>query len=800
MAIKRMRIEGSARVTVFIHCAILVVALATLGSVIGYFQFEEYRRIDTQERERLATQAETVEKNLVPQLLLANRVIDGIINDLPSWRAERDGFKRGNRELQVINDTLAGIRPILVIQADGTVIASSNGKLIGMNFSYRDYFKTALKNPDPRILHVSAPFKTVLDTFVISLFRAFPGPHGEFGGIVIVSVIPEYFSALLESVLYAPDMRVSIVHGDGRVFLMSPRTAQFYGADVNKPGTFFTRHLQSGQRASVFTGTSSVTGESRMIALRTIQLADPPMDKALIVLVSRDLAALLAPWRKGLYSQMTLFGVLSVCCVLGLFLFERRQRDQRLERKKANEKIEELAYFDQLTGLPNRILLVQRLNDAMAASAMSTRYGAILFIDLDHFKNLNDTLGHNMGDRLLKQVAQRLCKCVRTSDTVARLGGDEFVVQLSDLSSDQQDAAAIVETVGKKILLDLNEAYRLNDVSYRSTPSIGATLFCGQLASVDDVLKQADLAMYKSKSVGRNTMSFFDPAMESAMLRHAALETDLRRAIAENQLLLHYQGQVVDEGRLTGCEALVRWNHPIRGMISPVEFIPLAEETGLILPLGEWVLETACKQLAAWAVRSEMANLAIAVNVSTLQFSQVDFVDRVLAVIHSTGANPRRLKLEMTESLLISNVESVIEKMFALRAKGVGFALDDFGTGYSSLAYLKLLPLDQLKIDQSFVRDVLNDPNDASIAKTIIALARGLGIGVIAEGVETAAQRDFLADSGCHAYQGYFFTRPLPIDDFEEYAQLQNSPLSSLYAGVSGTPLKLLERKLEGAS
>ena len=441
------------------------------------------------------------------------------------------------------------------------------------------------------------------------------------------------------------------------------------------------------------------------------------------------------------------------------------------ERKKAEERINALAFFDQLTGLPNRTLLLDRLKQSMAASARGGNYGALLFIDLDNFKTLNDTLGHDMGDQLLKQVAQRLTECVREGDTVARLGGDEFVVVLAGLTPNEQYAATSTEMIADKILAALNQPYLLGDVAHQSTASIGVTLFRGQLATIDDLMKQADLAMYKSKSAGRNTVRFFDPDMEAVAVKRAALDKDLRVAVDKQQFLLHYQAQVVNDGRLTGVEVLVRWLHPERGMVSPAEFIPLAEETGLILPLGHWVLETACRQLAAWATRPEMEHLTVAVNVSAHQFRHADFVDEVVAVLDRSGANPQRLKLELTESLLIANVDEIIEKMFALKAKGVGFSLDDFGTGYSSLAYLKRLPLDQLKIDQSFVRDVLTDPNDASIARTIIALAQGLGIGVIAEGVETAAQRDFLADAGCHVYQGYFFSRPLPVQGFEAFAQ-----------------------------
>lgn len=318
--------------------------------------------------------------------------------------------------------------------------------------------------------------------------------------------------------------------------------------------------------------------------------------------------------------------------------------------KKAEEKIRELAFYDQLTGLPNRVLLLDRLKQAMMSSSRSGNYGALLFIDLDHFKTLNDTLGHDMGDLLLKQVAHRLTTCVRAEDTVARLGGDEFVVMLASLS--EGDAATQAKIIGEKILATLNQMYHLNKVAYHNTPSIGATLFKGYQTMVDSLMKQADLAMYKSKESGRNSLHFFDPDMEAVVMKRAALEKDLHNGIQEEQFSLHYQAQVTDDTRITGAEVLIRWQHPKRGMVSPAEFIPLAEDTGLILPLGQWIMKTACKQLAIWATQPEMAHLTIAVNVSVRQFHQHDFVDQILTTLSDTGANPKRLKLELTESLL----------------------------------------------------------------------------------------------------------------------------------------------------
>jgi diguanylate cyclase (GGDEF)-like protein/PAS domain S-box-containing protein len=441
------------------------------------------------------------------------------------------------------------------------------------------------------------------------------------------------------------------------------------------------------------------------------------------------------------------------------------------ERKTAADKIEQLAFFDLLTDLPNRRLLLDRLHQAMAASARSEKCGALLFIDLDNFKTLNDTLGHDIGDLLLQQVARRLVTCVRERDTVARLGGDEFVVMLEDLSENMPEAATQTEIVGEKILAVLNETYDLGIYKHHSTPSIGVTLFVNHQETIDELLKRADLAMYQAKAAGRNTLRFFDPDMQASVTARAAMEVDLRKAIVEKQFLLHYQAQVNSSGRVIGAEALVRWQHPERGLVSPADFIPMAEESGLILPLGHWVLESACGQLAAWAAKPDLAHLTIAVNVSARQFSLPNFVEQVLAVVDYLGARPDRLKLELTESLLLENAEDIIAKMLALRARGVGFSMDDFGTGYSSLSYLKRLPLDQLKIDQSFVRDVLTDPNDAAIARTIVALGQSLGLAVIAEGVETEAQREFLEAHGCHAYQGYLFSRPLPVEGFEEFVR-----------------------------
>lgn len=435
--------------------------------------------------------------------------------------------------------------------------------------------------------------------------------------------------------------------------------------------------------------------------------------------------------------------------------------------KLAADEIKLLAFYDHLTGLPNRRLLTDRITHALASSKRDERQGAVLFIDLDNFKALNDTLGHDIGDMLLKQVAQRLLACVREGDTVARLGGDEFVVMLEDLNVCSEEAAAQTESAAGNILKALNQPYQLANHETHSTPSIGATLFGKTRISIDELFKQADIAMYQAKKAGRNTLRFFDPLMQEAIDTRASLEAELRNAIEYQQLQLYYQIQVDNSQHVLGAETLLRWIHPERGMISPAQFIPLAEETGLILPIGLWVLDTACAQLKLWECQSTTRDLVLAVNVSARQFRQADFVSQVVNIIQKHAINPFHLKLELTESLLLENIEAIISTMNELKQIGIQFSLDDFGTGYSSLQYLKKLPLDQLKIDQSFVRDITFDSSDKAIVKTIIAMAHSLNLDVIAEGVETEKQRQMLLDKGCTHFQGYLFGKPVPVAQFE---------------------------------
>ena len=449
------------------------------------------------------------------------------------------------------------------------------------------------------------------------------------------------------------------------------------------------------------------------------------------------------------------------------------------ERKRAAAEIENLAYYDSLTGLPNRRLLIDRLRQSLAAYSRTLQHGAILFVDLDDFKSLNDTEGHDVGDLLLQQVGSRLVSCVREGDTVARLGGDEFVVMLQGLSENSAEAVHQSRVVGEKILAVLRRPYLLADYRYCGSGSVGVALYGRSQDSVEELLKRADLSLYRAKDAGRSALRFFHPEMQTAVNGQSVLEAELRQALENGEFLLHYQPQMTREGKLIGAEALLRWQHPRRGLLLPLEFIPVAEEKGLIESLGLWVLETACLRLLDWSARAEMAQLALSVNVSAYQFSRPEFADQLLAIINRIGLDPRKLVVELTESVMLGEVDLTIATMSRLKGRGLRFSLDDFGMGYSSLKYLKDLPLDQLKIDQTFVHDLLVGSSSSAIVLAILGLGQSLGLTVIAEGVETVQQRDFLASHGCLVFQGLFFARALPMEDLLSIASSQGTYMES---------------------
>ncbi len=451
------------------------------------------------------------------------------------------------------------------------------------------------------------------------------------------------------------------------------------------------------------------------------------------------------------------------------------------ERKAHSQHVYELAYHDSLTGLPNRRLLLERLQETLARCTTGCQ-GALLFSDLDRFKQLNDTLGHKVGDALLQAVAARMVRAVGAAGMVAHTGGDEFAVLLDQLDADPRTAVEQARQMAELLRTTLREPFSLDNNYHQMSISLGVAMFDGPDTAADELLKRADIAMYQAKAGGRNAIRFFDHVIEAQLSQQVALEADLHQGLAQQQFLLHYQPQFDARGQLVGAEALVRWQHPQRGMVAPGQFIPLAEETGLILPLGQWVLEQACLQTERWRSHPELGRMVVSVNVCAYQLLQANFVESVTAILMSTGADPRRLQLELTESVLADNVEDVIDKMRRLVALGVNFSLDDFGTGYSSLSYLKRLPLQQLKIDSSFVRDLETDPNDVAITHTILALGRSLGLEVIAEGVENAQQRDILQQQGCQLFQGYLYSRPLPPAQLEQ----QFGQPATLASGAAG--------------
>lgn len=437
------------------------------------------------------------------------------------------------------------------------------------------------------------------------------------------------------------------------------------------------------------------------------------------------------------------------------------------DKQQEKSRADFLALHDSLTRVPNRSLLLDRIEQAMAIGSHNGQHGALLTLNIDHFKQLNDIYGYEICDRMLVECARRLETCVRHGDTVARFGGDEFVLLLWPLPTLLAEAALMAEQIALKVQEQLNLPFLLDKHEFQASFSIGISLFQGQLDSLESVLQNAESSVLQAKKAGRNLIRFFNPEMQAVIMERLALEADLLHGLVRDEFELYYQPQTDDSLRITGAEVLLRWKHRQRGMIPPVVFIPLAEETGAIIEIGDWVLESACAQIERWQQDSRFRELHLAVNVSALQFHRADFLAKVSKLIGQYPTSTSRLKLELTESVMLNDAEAVIEKIQALKSLGLQFSIDDFGTGYSSLAYLKRLPLDQLKIDQSFVRDIVSDPSAAVIVQTIVGMAHNLGLEVIAEGVESQQQLDLLDQYGCHAYQGYLMGRPLPLEQFE---------------------------------
>ncbi|MDP3701844.1 MAG: EAL domain-containing protein [Hylemonella sp.] len=886
------------RSSVRLHWLLLIALLIPPLAVGVAYSWSQHQQIEQQERQRLRTMLQVLDKNLSRQMQAADAALDTIQGDLAYLMSQASGQEFMNRRMEALTKALPGIRTILLLDVKGIAIASGRRELIGRDLSEREYFTRAMAaEGTQRGLHLSPPFSTVLGVYAMNISKVVVNERGRVAGVLSATIDPDFFQTLMSSARYEEDVWVALAHGEGQLVMTSPARPELDGSNLAQPGSMFSRHMATSGSVSIFKGQVMNTGEDRLVAQLTFLPESLNMDRPMVLAVTRGITDLYAGWWRETGLLATAYLITLALAVAMMWMFQRRQRelavqhkkDEALnraiqaqvelaatafesqesilitdarqnilrvnqaferrtggepesaigqsitsffqspandlgeqafwdrvalqggwhgemrgpgqagqttpywatisavtdhrgtpthfvchfndisERKAAEDKAQALANFDPLTGLPNRRLLMDRLQHALDMCLRKGWFGALMFIDLDNFKVLNDTRGHHQGDLLLEQVAQRLRRTVRNEDTVARLGGDEFVVMMEALGSDIHAASLQAKTVANKIMTELNQAYQIDATAHHSTPSIGITLFGDVPESTDEPLKRADMAMYQAKAAGRNCLRFFDAETQANLNRRSELEASLREAIAKGQLSLHYQAQIGEGGRVIGAEVLLRWQREDGQWISPAEFIPVAEETGLIVPIGNWVLQQACQQLTRWQQTESLRNLTLSVNVSARQFKQDGFVHDVSEALRWTKADASRLKLEVTESLLIANAEDVAAKMAVLKGLGIGFSLDDFGTGYSSLAYLKRLPLDQLKIDQGFVRDILVDGNDEAIAKMITALGISMGLMVIAEGVETEEQRERLFELGCTAYQGYLFCRPIPIDAFESF-------------------------------
>ncbi len=681
-------------------------------------------------------------------------------------RLVHGGSGARKRELHALLKSLVENAPEIAVMhvsnAQGSYIYSSLDVVPAINIGDRDYFKRQ-QNDAAAGLVISPPLiSRTTGKWTLVLSRRIDLEDGSFAGIVNVILNLDYFQQFYRTFNLGAHGVVAMYDREYHLSARYPPSEEMMGKVIP---IGVKSYIDKGDTFGIYHVTTSLDGVQRQMGFRQVK------DLPLYVFAGLGDDDYLARWHQHVWEYSTgalIFGLVVIGFVFRQWRAEEALHDSEIKSRYAEEQINNLAFYDPLTGLPNRRLLHDRLQHALDSSGRSGKEGALLFMDLDNFKNLNDTLGHDIGDLLLQQVAKRVELTVRKGDTVARLGGDEFVVILEGLSEKSIEAAAQTETVGEKIIAAFKQTFQLGMHERHSTPSIGATLFKGQSQTIEEIIKQADIAMYQAKKSGRNMLRFFDPKMQESINTRASLENDLRVALEKLQFQLYYQIQVDGDRHPVGCEALIRWTHPARGIVPPDQFIPLAEETGLILPMGLWVLETACIQLSKWAKTAHMGNLTIAVNVSTHQFYQNDFVEQVIEVLERTGANPQLLKLELTESVLISNIDNIIAKMAALKARGVGFSLDDFGTGYSSLSYLSRLPLDEVKIDRSFVANIESNDNAVAICVAAISLAHSLNLKVVAEGVETDAQCYILSTvHRCDFIQGYLFSKPVPIEGFE---------------------------------
>ena len=725
-------------------------------------------------REQHIERAETLTRNIasaldqgisasVGKLEIA---LDGIVNEL-EYELGKASFNadRLNRYMAQQKERLPELEAIRASDASGRVFLGLGVDPANLqSWADRGYFRFH-RDTDLRDSLVNKPLLgRVTQQYIVAITRRYNHPDGRFAGVVAANLTVEYLGGMLAQ--YDLGRQGSIILRDADLGLIArvPAIPDRPAGQIGHRGVSpeFLALYNEGLREGTYGTPAGADGLARLATFRRLD----PVPMLVVAAVSTD--EVLAEWRSERDKTVALVLAFTAITLLTAFLLWRllaRTHEGLEARRQADEQHRQLAYFDALTGLPNRRLLLDRLSHALASARRSGQTGALLFVDLDNFKQVNDARGHAVGDALLVQMSRRISEQLRTEDTVARLGGDEFVVLVSDLGQGHDAALRAALAVAEKLRACLDMPCVIEDGAYTVTGSIGITLFPAHADREDDLLRQADIAMYRAKEAGRNRYAFFEPSMQAEVEQRLALEQDLKLALETGALQVHVQGQFDQQGHCVGGELLLRWNHPERGVISPAVFIPVAEASGLILPMGDWVLRQAGALLARLD-RAGLGHLSLSVNMSPRQFVQEDLVTRVQAILDDTGAQPSRLVLELTENLLVSDVDAVIARMDALTKLGLHFSIDDFGTGYSSLAYLKRLPLDEVKIDRSFVRDVTEDPNDAAIVQAMLSIAAHLQLRVVAEGVETEAQREFLRRAGCDRYQGYLLARPQPVADW----------------------------------
>ena len=739
-------------------------AIGLVAAQAAFFAWtvdQEYRHTLETEYARLGDAARIADENISGSL----RAIDLLLKDVS---AEAD--RHGDGDAAAMTDYMAArarafpeARTVLATSPEGIVTATTRPGIRGMDVRDRPYYALirGATERDPTMFTALAEAKLTRDN-VIFATRALFDRDGHWAGVVTAALEIRLFHALLASI--RPDdtgTTMVLIGKDGRIVSRAPEPERFVGFDLSTGGSAFERHLATGLKQSFHRLITRTDHLDKLVAVRTVG------DRSFVLIVAKPVEAALAPWRARTLHQGLAMLVLSLA-VLSLTGLAIRHHGQEARARAAAEAAEQrvafLAYHDTLTGLPNRALAEDRMTVAMAYADRANTQSALLFLDLDNFKTINDSAGHQFGDELLKQVADRLSGCVRATDTISRHGGDEFLVVVA--TDPGPDA---VSAVAEKILERLSEPFEILSRTVSVSASIGIAVYPEDGRDFETLLRKVDTAMYHAKEIGRNTYRFFDPGMNTGTDEHLRLRHGLLRALERQEFVLHYQPQIdLADGAVVGAEALIRWNHPELGLVPPGRFIPVAEDNGLIVPIGEWVIREACRQLAEWG-RLGLPELGVAVNLSALQVKRGNLETSVAAALAESGLAPARLELELTESILIKDVDAVLATVQRLKALGLRLSIDDFGTGYSSLAYLKRFKVDKLKIDQSFVRDLMSDPEDAAIVRTIIQMARSLNLRTIAEGVEDQATLDQLRDLGCDEAQGYHFARPMPAEAFADY-------------------------------